>query len=272
MVTWWITTQNQTNVKTANFFRLFCFDLVLLNTLTKEVVKIMKIISFKICPFVQRVTALLESKEIPYEVEYISLSNKPQWFLDISPNGQVPVLITDSGTALFESDAIVEYLDEVSEPIEHHVKPEQRAIDRAWSYMATKNYLVQCSAMRSADNQTLNERASKLGKIFQKAENALKTGPFFKGETLSNIDIAWLPLLHRANIIRSHTGYDFLDGFPKVQAWQHAIMETGLVEKSVANDFEEAFTGFYLSNQTYLGNECNCTSTLDSKCADGSCC
>lgn len=41
-----------------------------------------KIISFKICPFVQRVTALLEAKQLPYEIEYISLKNKPQWFLE----------------------------------------------------------------------------------------------------------------------------------------------------------------------------------------------
>ncbi|WP_236701358.1 glutathione S-transferase family protein [Thalassomonas viridans] len=67
-----------------------------------------KIISFKICPFVQRVTALLEAKEVAYEIDYIDLSNKPQWFLDLSPTGQVPVLLTESGEALFESDAIIE--------------------------------------------------------------------------------------------------------------------------------------------------------------------
>ena len=70
----------------------------------------MKIVSFKICPFVQRVTALLEAKGLDYDLEFISLSNKPQWFLDISPNAQVPLLITDEGEALFESDAIVEQL------------------------------------------------------------------------------------------------------------------------------------------------------------------
>lgn len=59
-----------------------------------------KVISFKICPFVQRVTALLEAKNISYELKYISLSNKPDWFLDISPNAQVPVLVTENGTAL----------------------------------------------------------------------------------------------------------------------------------------------------------------------------
>ncbi|ODS24110.1 glutathione S-transferase [Candidatus Endobugula sertula] len=215
----------------------------------------MKLISFNICPFVQRVTALLEAKSIPYKVEYISLSNKPLWFLNISPNGQVPVLITESGTVLFESDAIVEYLDEISRPIENDISPEQRAIDRAWSYMATKNYLVQCSTMRSADEETLTQRSENLRKIFTKAEAYLGKGPFFKGETLSNVDIAWLPLLHRANIIFEHTGYDLLAGCPKVQAWQKAIMKTDIVKKSVSDDFESAFTHFYLSDKTYLGGK-----------------
>jgi len=35
---------------------------------------------------------------VPYDVDFIELSNKPQWFLDISPHGQVPVLITDART------------------------------------------------------------------------------------------------------------------------------------------------------------------------------
>ena len=104
-----------------------------------------KIVSFKICPFVQRVTGLLEAKKIPYEIEYINLSDKPQWFLDISPTGQVPVLVTDNGTALFESDAIVEYIDEVTSPLVPETTAEQRAINRAWSYQASKHYLVQCS-------------------------------------------------------------------------------------------------------------------------------
>jgi len=232
----------------------------------------MKVVSFKICPFVQRVTALLEVKNISYEVEYINLRDKPQWFLDISPNGQVPVLITDSGITLFESDAIVEYLDEVSSPIEVDVLPEQRAIDRAWSYMATKNYLTQCSTMRSADQDALTKRSENLRKIFARAESALGKGPFFKGETISNVDIAWLPLLHRANIILEHTGYDLLADYPKVQAWQKTIMKTDIVEKSVSDDFEDKFTGFYLSDETYLGKGRACLSTSDAKCANTSCC
>ncbi|MGB6136914.1 MAG: glutathione S-transferase family protein, partial [Shewanella sp.] len=163
-----------------------------------------KIVSFKICPFVQRVTALLEAKEIAYNIEFIDLKNKPQWFLDLAPTGQVPVLITESGEALFESDAIIEYIDEITAPLEASLTPEQRAKDRAWSYQASKHYLIQCPAMRSADKETLLERTAKLAKAFEKAEAVLTHGPFFKGDTFSNVDIAWLPLLHRAAIIEEH--------------------------------------------------------------------
>jgi len=232
----------------------------------------LKIVSFKICPFVQRVTALLAAKKIDYEIEYISLKDKPQWFLELSPNGQVPLLITQSGIALFESDAIVEYIDEVSAPIESNVSPEQRAIDRAWSYMATKHYLTQCSAMRSADRDTLQQRSETLGKIFAKAESTLGEGPFFKGENISNVDVAWLPLLHRANIIFEHTDYNFLAEYPKVSAWQSAIMKTAFVKESVAEDFEAAFTNFYLSDSTYLGTGNKCNGSADARCADSSCC
>ena len=230
-----------------------------------------KVISFKICPFVQRVTALLEAKNVPYDIEFVDLSNLTQWFLDISPNAQVPLLVTDSGTALFESDAIVEYLDEVQAPIESDVSAEQRATDRAWCYQASKHYLVQCGAMSSADEPTLAERVEKLGKAFAKAEKQLGDGPYFKGDSFSNVDVAWLPLLHRADIIEKRTGYDFVADYPKVKAWQSSIMKTGLAEKSVSDDFEEAFAGFYLSEKTFLGSGKDCTSKT-SEPGKRSCC
>lgn len=231
-----------------------------------------KVISFKICPFVQRVTAALEAKKIPYEIEFISLSDKPQWFLDISPTGQVPVLITETGKPLFESDAIIEYIDDYYQPLEEGLSAEEKAFDRAWSYQASKHYLVQCSTMRSGDMPTLAEREEKLAKAFAKAEKQLGRGPFFKGDSLSKVDIAWLPLLHRAAIIDKNSCYDFLRNFPKVKQWQQALQKTGFFEKSVPKDFEEAFTGFYLSDKTFLGNGGTCTGILDEQCETNQCC
>lgn len=55
------------------------------------------------------------------------------------------------------------------------------------------------------------------------------------------------------SFIKEHTDYDFIEKYPKVKQWQKALLETGLADKSVSEDFIEKFTGFYLSDQTYLG-------------------
>ena len=214
----------------------------------------LKVVSFKICPFVQRVTAALEAKNVPYSIEFINLKNKPEWFLEISPTGQVPVVVTDDGISLFESDAIVEYIDDKYGPLELSLTPEEKALDRAWSYQASKHYLVQCGTMRSSDLASLREKESKLSKAFERAEQNLSEGPYFKGEKISKIDIAWLPLLHRAEIISRNSGFDFLEKYPKVKLWQTALLTTGLAEKSVSKDFEQVFSEFYLASSTYLGH------------------
>jgi len=213
----------------------------------------MKIVSFKICPFVQRVTALLEAKGVPYYIEYIDLGNKPQWFLDISPNKQVPILITDDNHILFESDAIVEYLDEVAGTPISSENPVKKAQDRAWSYLASKNYLVQCSAQRSPDAQTLKERGTKLSTAFGKIEARLGESQYAPDDRIGMIDIAWLPLLHRASIVERQSGYDFLRDFPKVKRWQQNLLATGIPSKSVSEDFEDRFNAFYLAESTHLG-------------------
>ena len=233
----------------------------------------MKVISFKICPFMLRVTALLKATGIPYDIEYISLRDKPQWFLDISPNGQVPVLITDGEQALFESDAIVEYIEEAYPPLQPELSLETKAVNRAWSYLASKNYLVQCSAQRSPDRNVLQERTGKLGKAFDRIERQLDQGPYFGGGSIGMVDIAWLPLLHRASIVEQLSGYDFLGDRPKLKAWQKTLLSDELADRSVAPDFTDAFRDVYLSEQTYLGrggdvrNGC-----FSGACATDACC
>lgn len=232
----------------------------------------LKVISLKICPFVQRVIALLEAKKLPYEVEYIGFNDQPEWFLAISPNAQVPLLLTESGVPLFESEAIIEYIDDISEPLEQGLSAEQRALNRAWSYQADALYLPQCSTMQSATEENLKERTQKLAKSFAKVEAKLTESPFFNGEQFGNVDIAWLPVLHRTALLEKHSNYDLLKGFPKIKAWQTQLMKTGLAELSVSEDFESIFTGFYLSNRTFLGRGQNCDEILGDFCGSEGCC
>ena len=238
----------------------------------------MKIVSFKICPFVQRVTTLLELKGVVYEVEYINLSDKPQWFLDASPNDQVPLLITDDEDVLFESDAIVEYLDEVVGVSLLSTNSVKKAQERAWSYLASKHYLLQCSAQRSSDEKTLEERTTKLVTAFTKIDTQLGEKPFIGGDSMGMVDVAWTVLLHRAEIIERCAGYDFIAGISRVKEWQTAVMATGIPKASVSEDFEEQFTAFYLAESTYLGqlatakNGTACTGECECRVEDLACC
>jgi len=135
-----------------------------------------------------------------------------------------------------------------------------------------KNYLVQCGAMRSPDEARMRERSSELNKAFERVEVALGNGPYFWGEQLRQVDLAWLPLLHRAAIIERHTGYDFLRHYPQIKNWQQALLATGLAEQSVAPDFEQVFTAFYLSGSTFLGTGQNCQVDSASQCGGEQCC
>lgn len=65
-------------------------------------------------PYAWRVSLALEHKQIPYERKLLSFADgdtrKPA-FLALNPRGKVPVIV-DGGVTLYESAAIVEYLDE----------------------------------------------------------------------------------------------------------------------------------------------------------------
>lgn len=180
-------------------------------------------------------------------------------------------MVTENGATLFESDAIIEYIEDEYGPLEQGVSNEQRAIDRAWSYLGSKNYLVQCGTMSSKDEDTFGQKSTKLIEVFKKAEKQLSANnKYFKGSAISNVDIAWLPLLHRADIVKQHTGYDFLCGLPKVKAWQQAMLENEFVKATVAEDFEQLFTNFYLTN-TYLGTGEDVKQSEES-CGSTACC
>ena len=70
----------------------------------------LKLISHKLCPYVQRAVIALKEKGVPFERVDIDLANKPDWFLKVSPLGKTPVLLVGDH-AIFESAVILEYLE-----------------------------------------------------------------------------------------------------------------------------------------------------------------
>ena len=89
----------------------------------------LKLISHKLCPYVQRAVIALTEKGVEFERVDIDLANKPDWFVKISPLGKTPVLLVGD-VPIFESAVILEYLEETQAKPLHPAAPLRRAEHR----------------------------------------------------------------------------------------------------------------------------------------------
>src|SRR4051812_7141384 len=184
--------------------------------------------SFKTCPWVQRAAIVLQEKKVPYDINYIDPDHRPDWFLKISPHSKVPVLQIDGRHALFESNAIAEYLDETAAPRLHPGDAIERARNRAWTdYIGTFSSAV-TNTMYADSEEEFNARASKIAGVFAKLEEALavrgNNGPFFNGPKLSLVDAAYAPFLQRYTYMDRLKPVGVLEKFPRLTAWRDALM------------------------------------------------
>ena len=72
--------------------------------------------TFRRCPYAIRTRMVIKSSQITVEIREIELKNKPREFLELSPKGTVPVLLTDSGQVLEESLDIINWALDSNDP------------------------------------------------------------------------------------------------------------------------------------------------------------
>lgn len=161
----------------------------------------LKLVSFDICPYVQRSVITLQYKNIPFDIEYIDLSNKPDWFLKISPLGKVPVLMVDNdeNKVLFESAVINEYADESSGGDLLPSDPFEKARARAWIEYVSNLMMHFYQSVTGADAETYEQKQNDLINGLLKMKDVVK-GPYFLGEEFSLVDSSIAPLFIRMEL------------------------------------------------------------------------
>lgn len=189
---------------------------------------------------------LLRAKDVEFDVTYVNLREKPDWFLEISPHGKVPVLKVDD-EILFESNAIAEYLDEVVPPRLHPEDPIARAKNRAWTDF-TGTFAGALSKIHYAKTREDMEAAvAAAPDVLAKVEGALagrgNDGPYFNGPEISLVDAAYAPFLQRYLLIDEGLGNDVLKDFPLIRAWAETLMADERVTGAVPDNFEAEFIG-----------------------------
>ncbi len=201
-----------------------------------------RLCSFKTCPWVQRAAIVLRAKNVPYEITYIDRDHRPDWFRAISPHSKVPVLQIDGKDALFESNAIAEYLDETVAPRLHPEDPLARARNRAWTdYVTTFASAISNTAYADSEEE-FAARTAKISDPFSKLDAALamrgNAGPYFNGPKFSLVDAAYAPFLQRYTFMDRIKPLGMIEKFPQLMAWRDALQAAPAVRASTVPNIE----------------------------------
>jgi glutathione S-transferase len=188
-------------------------------------------------PYVWRAHLALERKALPYELKVLSFSaadtRKPE-FLVLNPRHQVPVLV-DGDFVLYESNAIVEYLDEAYPATGAPLFPgdmRTRALARRM-ILEVDNYfgeavdplIAQAFYVKpdGRDPDTIAKAKQSIAHEFDLFSKAMR-GEYLAGP-LSAADFALYPLvafIRRCELKLPDLGFDALVP-PAIAAWKRRI-------------------------------------------------
>lgn len=199
----------------------------------------LELISFKICPFVQRAVITLLYKNIAHDITYIDLASPPDWFKKTSPFGKTPVLKVNEDHVIFESAIIDEFLDEAFPGTLLPSNALQRAIDRSWIDFGSNLILTFSGLIHAKEENDYVTKLESVKKQFNWLEGKLGKGPFFNDETFSLVDIAYAPLFMRTDLLSMQDLLYPGKEYPKISAWADSLLEIDVLPRSVVNDFDE---------------------------------
>lgn len=167
----------------------------------------------RFCPFAHRVHLVLNAKNIPYHVFYINLTEKPEWYAKINPNGKVPALQLKNEPnhpILVESMVICEYLDEKYPDIKlYPADPLHKAQTKLWidgigPVAGTFYRLVYEKNTDDITDKLLSDFFTVLNQY--EAELEKRGSDYFGGDKPNILDYAIWPWFERFGVLSSIYG------------------------------------------------------------------
>ena len=214
------------------------------------------LISSPLCPFVQRAVIALREKSADFDVVYIDLADKPDWFRAISPFGKVPVLKVERDgeepVHVFESSVIVEYIEETAPgPKLHPQDALQRARHRAWMEFASQllGDLWKYTTAGNADD--LHAAAEAVRDKFARLENEVED-PYFAGEGFSLVDAAFGPAFRQIDTIETVSPTGLVEGFSRLEAGRRALADRASIKTAVPADYVDRYLDFLRKNDAFV--------------------
>ena len=215
--------------------------------------KQIKLISHKLCPYVQRAVIALEELGIEYQRIDIELNNKPSWFTQISPLGKVPVMVIDDDIILFESAVIAEYINDIGGGRLLDRDPLEKARQRAWIEFASASLNVVGQIYNAKTEQQFVEVMGQLSSKWNILEKNIRQTSFWMGEQFSLVDAAFAPLFRYFDLFEKFDDFQFVNFNPKVSQWREALAKCPSVVGAVSPDYLDNLADFVIARDSYLG-------------------
>jgi glutathione S-transferase len=211
----------------------------------------LKLISHKLCPYVQRAVIALTEKGVPFERVDIDLSNKPDWFLAVSPLGKTPVLLVGD-VPIFESAVILEYLEETQPKPLHPADPLRRAEHRGWIEFGSAVLSDIAGFYAAPDQVTFNAKTSQLEQRFARLEARVAAAPWFDGEDFSLADAVFGPVFRYFDVFDEIADFGILADKPKLIRWRQALAARPSVRAAVSADYPALLRAFIERRNSWL--------------------
>ncbi len=219
------------------------------------------LVSFHLCPYVQRAAIALAEKSVPFTRSYVDLADKPDWFQNISPLGKVPLLLVGGPhgdrTVLFESGPILEYLEDITDKNLHPADPLERAKHRAWIEYGSAVLAAIWRFYSAADETRLASEAAGLEKMFARLEHVLaderpSSGPWFGGTAFSLVDTAFAPVFRYFDAFERIGKFNILENKPTIAVWRRELAAHASVRNAVIDDFGDRLDAFLAARDSAL--------------------
>lgn len=213
---------------------------------------IFELISNPLCPYTQRAAIQLAEKGIAYERVYIDLANKPEWFLQVSPLGKVPLLRVGDA-AIFETVAICEYIEEVEPAVPlHPAEPLDRARHRSWAEFASAIIADVFAFYTAPDAAAFERKGGDLQARFRCLERQLGDGPYFAGGRFCLVDAAFAPIFRLFDTFDRIGEFGIFKELYRVPAYRAALAERASVRQAVVSDYAELFRQYLSERGAHL--------------------
>jgi glutathione S-transferase len=193
--------------------------------------------SATLCPYVHRVRIVISEKKLPVNLIHVDLDNKPADFLDVSPDGAVPVL-RHGACNVRDSTVINEYLEDAFPAVAMMPsEPAARAAAREWIRFADVRLYQHTSQLLHSEDPDVHarsltaikqdllllEKRVSASQTFDKSQDGSDSDPYWMGPAFTLVDAAFYPWFEQFEVLQAFFGLRWPDDCKRLARWREAV-------------------------------------------------